>query len=65
MNNPDRTELKPALMDAAPNEAPTVRSSRIFNGAGSAPDNKIFTKSSASSTLSRPEIVELPPEIFV
>ena len=52
--------MKPELIASAPKEGPTISDWIILAGAGNLPAFKIFDKSSASSTVKLPEILELP-----
>ena len=55
--------LVPASTESAPRPGPTVRSSRIFKGAGSAPARSKIAKSFAVSTVKLPVIRPDPPII--
>ncbi len=61
-SNPIITEIVPARIEAAPRLGPTVRSSTICTGAGSAPDFSTVTMSSASWRVT-PSISVRPPGI--
>ena len=52
-------EIVPARMEAAPRLGPTVRSSTMSTGAGSAPDFRITTTSSASVRVT--PVIEVRP----
>ncbi len=53
----------PASTESAPSPGPTVRSSRIFKGAGSAPARSKIAKSFAVSTEKLPVMRPDPPKI--
>ena len=53
----------PALIESAPRSGPTERSSRITNGAGSAPALNSIASSLASSEVNPPDICPEPPNI--
>ena len=59
--SPMMQAILPASMESAPRSGPTVRSSRIFIGAGSAPARSRSERSLASSTVKLPVICPLPP----
>ncbi len=58
------TDMSPLLMESWPRDGPTVRSSRITTGAGSAPARSTMARSLASSMVKVPVICAWPPEIF-
>ena len=53
----------PLSMESWPREGPTVRSSRMLTGAGSAPARRTMARSLASSMVKDPVIWACPPEI--
>src|ERR1700761_3394502 len=53
----------PAWIESAPSCAPTVRSSRMVIGAGSAPARSSNARSLADCTVKLPEMMPLPPRI--
>ena len=65
MNNitnasPSTAESEPAFIESIPKDGPTVLSSIIFTGAGSAPAFSTIARSLASFILSKPVIRALP-----
>ena len=58
-----RMAIMPWRMESAPREGPTVRSSRIVTGAGSAPARRTMARSRASSTVNWPVTTARPPGI--
>ena len=56
-------EIAPEFIESWPKSGPTVRSSTISRGVGSAPDLNNKAKSVASWKLKSPEIIPLPPVI--
>ena len=61
--NPITLATLPAAIESAPSPGPTVRSSKIIKGAGSAPARKSNAKSLASSVVNPPLICPLPPKM--
>ncbi len=57
-------EMIPFFMESDPREGPTVLSSMISTGAGSAPARKTMARSRASSVSKFPVMRASPPEIF-
>ena len=55
--------IAPAWIESAPRSGPTVRSSRIVIGAGSAPARSSSARSLADCTVKLPEMMPLPPRI--
>ena len=55
--------ILPAWIESAPRSGPTVLSSRILSGAGSAPARSTTARSLASATEKRPVIWPEPPRI--
>ena len=53
--------IMPWRMESAPSDGPTVRSSRICTGAGSAPARRTMARSRASSTVKFPVMTARPP----
>ena len=53
----------PLSIESCPSDGPTVRSSRMFTGAGSAPARRTIARSVASSIVKEPVIWACPPEI--
>jgi hypothetical protein len=53
----------PCRMESAPSEGPTVRSSMMVTGAGSAPARSTMARSRASSTVNCPVMTARPPGI--
>ena len=53
----------PAAIESAPRSGPTVRSSMMLSGAGSAPARSKIASSFADSTVKLPEMMPLPPRI--
>ena len=53
----------PWRMESAPSDGPTVRSSRMVTGAGSAPARSTMARSRASSTVNCPVMTARPPGI--
>src|SRR5205823_6124186 len=60
---PTMLATAPAWIESAPSSAPTVRSSRIVIGAGSAPARSRSARSLADCTVKLPEMMPLPPRI--
>ena len=60
---PSTQAILPARIESAPSPGPTVRSSRMVSGAGSAPARSSKARSCTSCTLKRPEMMPLPPKI--
>ena len=55
--------ITPALIESAPNPAPTVLSSKTSKGAGKAPERNNKAKSLADFTVKLPVITPEPPII--
>ena len=60
---PAAVETMPFRMESAPSDGPTVRSSRIWTGAGRAPARRMMARSRASSAVNPPEIWACPEGI--
>src|SRR5207244_3877368 len=60
---PTMLATAPAWIESAPRSGPTVRSSRIVIGAGSAPARSSRARSLADWTVKLPEMMPLPPRI--
>ena len=60
---PTMKELMPCRMESWPRDGPTVRSSTISTGAGSAPARRMIARSRASLISKLPVIEALPPPI--
>ncbi len=56
-------ESAPAWMESAPRSGPTVRSSRMVNGAGNAPARSNSARSLADCTVKLPSMMPEPPRI--
>ena len=61
---PTYMEISPFLIESAPREGPTVRSSMILTGAGRAPARRTIARSCASSVVKFPVMRASPPVIF-
>ncbi len=55
--------ISPARTESAPRPGPTVRSSRISSGAGSAPARSKSARSRASCVVKSPVMTPLPPRM--
>ena len=64
MPSPINIDLCPLEIESAPRLGPTVLSSTISTGAGSAPARRIIAISFASLISANPSICVLPPGIF-
>ena len=60
---PTYDEILPLAIESAPRPGPTVRSSMMVSGAGSAPARSRMERSLALSTVKLPEICPEPPRI--
>jgi len=60
---PTMLATSPAAMESAPRPGPTVRSSRIFSGAGKAPARSSRASCLADSCVKEPRMMPEPPQM--